>query len=197
MISCEKGTQSLNLLYSVIKFVSFENFRHEGDQLYLPIHHLGELMQVQAVLKDERGRRQEGVSWEEGTLFARFSPERRYSLELRLEYGAPYALEPVYCDLNAIPPLHMRFCLDTGVANLPSGADLQVQIGSDHFQVPLDDERFERDCEHGYRADFQRRDEYCSLTLEQRVDHVHDRVFYPALYLAGSPRHEWRKARPA
>ena len=170
MIACETASQTVNLYYSVIKFVTFKGIVWAGESLPLRLASLGDLYQVRATLTDRSGTRQQGVYWERGLLFGTFLPGKTYDLAMRLEYHAPPLVDVFACDFESIHPRAYSAGLDFawgGKAEDPHF--VEVKLGSGLFRFPIGKEE-ERRLDAGQRFTMSHRDDFCSASLENKAE---------------------------
>ncbi|MCB1053192.1 MAG: hypothetical protein KDC71_21510 [Acidobacteria bacterium] len=160
MIPCEYGEMGLHLGASLIKFLNFQRFSTQADQLALHLTGLGDLMNLEVVVRESFSGRQVPARWRDDVLYADLRFPTYYDLQLRLEFGLPIDLSNIACDFQDIHPmtyqigLHLlepeiphqmctlRFRSDQHFVrlNLPQShiwQDLNIQVDANSYQCGI------------------------------------------------------------
>ena len=165
MIICEKATQTVNLHYSVLKFLSFEGMIWAGESLPLVLNSLGDLFQTQIQLVDRERGKVKGAFWERGQLHGPFEKGRIYDLSMRLEYTLPPSVHELLSDFDSIHPKSYLVGLDFSLANLMERPlQANVRLGDEVFRISVE-ESGERLLDTGHRIRVAREEDVCSLTV--------------------------------
>ena len=173
MISCEYAEQTLNLYYSVIKFVSYKDFVWSGYGLPLVLHSLGEPIQVGVNLSSTEGVKVP-VSWERGLIHATFQEGVHYNLDLRIEYPLPLEAQLVHCDFNNIHPKSYRAAIDLQSPGYGPPIPITVDLGG-HSQLIAVDQPGERMLDSGHQLAVHLREDYLSIAVskQEQVPYAH------------------------
>ncbi len=180
MICCQSASQTVNLYYSAIKFLSFKGIVWVGDSLPLQLNSLGELMQIQVDLRDQAGEKIKG-SLQMGQLSAPFEKGKVYDLSMRLEYMLPIEVSSYASDFASIHPTSYTVSLDFAVGNLYGREHYaQVELGdqSHRFKVP---QNLERTLEAGCQLKIFHERDYCSLMVTASKDAPFSHRYFPVL----------------
>ena len=180
MILCESAKQSINLCYSVIKFLEYKGFTWSGDSMPFKISSLGDLMQGKLEVCEQNGPKLEQARWVNGQLSGPFQNDRLYDLSLRLEYGLPVLAEEFISDFESICPKSYEVAVDF----LSSGAPL----ATNRARVRLSDKYWDLDT-----------DKPTEMTLEtgQKITVFCEREFRGVVVTASSPIPYHHKEFPA
>ena len=183
MILCESAEQTVNLYYSVIKFVTFRGIVWAGDSLPLVLNSLGELIQVQIRLTDQDQTQVKPVSWERGALRASFLKGSIYDLYLRLEYRLPPAVTVFHSDFASIHPKSYRVGLDFPAPDMKGAMPrLLLGLGVEIRELSLEKEiDLVLASQHRVRV-IQERD-YCSVSIEAKTALPYAHRHFPVLTL--------------
>lgn len=184
MILCERATQTVNLYYSVIKFLKFEGIVWSGDSLPLKLSSLGEIYNTKITVTDQNGAKVPQVTYDRGYLWAQFQNGNTYTIDMRLEYGIPTTVQEYTSDFVSIHPKSYMVALDFS-ANTPMGKvnEVCLRLGESTATLPVAESN-ERRLESGHHMRLVRERDYCSFTatMESHLPYAHRH--FPVLSVA-------------
>lgn len=187
MILCQQAFQSINLNYSVIKFLRYEGIIWQGNSLPFSAHRLGELMHAEISLISQKGERQSGLSWDQGNIHGHFSSEEVYDLVLRLEYRAPFFLDEIRADFEWIHPYQYEISIDFTDA-LFTHADPRIRVGIGNFARVMEPSPLEERAPEGQHISLAREGQHLGLMVRHRSTIPFGHTHFPRIALNESAR---------
>ena len=182
MIMCDQAIQTVNIYYSVIKFLDFKGIVWVGDGLPLVLNSLGELFQSKVTIA-EQGGKPVTVPWERGLVHAEFEKGKVYDITMRLEYCIPTTVTEFVSDFSSIHPKSYRVGLDFS-SDHPKGAKHAVFSLAGEKKLTNLNDTGERTLEDGHHIKFYRERDYCSFSVENSSDAPYAWQHFPVLSVA-------------